>query len=137
MDYQALWTEISTDPLSRGYAGMTDAEIAESLNTADRTITRDTLGSAEIYEQIVVSEFQALTDGEKTLVRDILGLGGNIQVGPGTKARTVLINVFGAGSQTITDLAAALEQTVSRAAELDLPRIYVHDVATARERYGG
>jgi hypothetical protein len=40
MDHAALKTEISTDPLGRNYAGMTDAQVAASLNTADRTIKR-------------------------------------------------------------------------------------------------
>jgi len=31
--------EIDADPLTRGYAGMTDAQVASSLNAADRTLT--------------------------------------------------------------------------------------------------
>lgn len=31
-----LKTEIDTDPLARGYSGMSDAEVAASLNTVDR-----------------------------------------------------------------------------------------------------
>lgn len=36
----SLPQELSTDPLTRGYAGMTDAQAAASLNTADRTVYR-------------------------------------------------------------------------------------------------
>jgi len=36
VDYAALRTEIDTDPLVRGYAGMTDQQIAESMNALDR-----------------------------------------------------------------------------------------------------
>jgi hypothetical protein len=35
-DYEALKTEIATDPLSRGYAGMTDDALAGSLSAVDR-----------------------------------------------------------------------------------------------------
>lgn len=40
MDYQALKTELDTDPLARGYAAMSDGEAAASLNAADRTVTQ-------------------------------------------------------------------------------------------------
>jgi len=38
MNYAVLREEILTDPLGRGYAGMTDEQVAEDLNTAYRTI---------------------------------------------------------------------------------------------------
>ena len=137
MDYQALWTEISTDPLGRGYSAMTDPEIAIDLNTVYRTRTRSTLSSAEIYENIVVSEFQNKTDAQKVYIRDILGLGGDVQVGPDTKARQVMITIFGAGSQTIAALAASLQEDISRASELGFGRVLAQDIETARTRYGG
>jgi hypothetical protein len=37
MDAQALITEIQTDPLSRGYTGMSDAALFASLSALDRT----------------------------------------------------------------------------------------------------
>ena len=40
MNYSILVSEISDDPSNRGYAGMSDAEVAVSLNTADRIIQR-------------------------------------------------------------------------------------------------
>ena len=137
MDYQALWTEISTDPLSRGYSGMTDARIAIDLNTVYRTCMRDRLSSAEIYEQIVVAEFQTKTDAQKVYIRDILGLGGDVQVGPDSKARQVMLAIFGAGSGTLAALAAILPESVSRATELDFGYVHSYDVETARRRYGG
>ena len=36
MDYQALATELSIDPLTRGYSGMTDLQAADDLNTEYR-----------------------------------------------------------------------------------------------------
>ena len=137
MDYLVLWNEGRTDPLGRGYSGMTDREIAIDLNTVYRTRMRETLSSAEVYEAIEISEFQALGDVQKVYVRDILGLGDGIRVGSGTKARQMLINIFGAGSDTIAALADILSQNISRATELGLPRVYPHHVTLARERYGG
>lgn len=36
-----LATEISTDPLGRGYRGMTDTELLESLNAINRELDQD------------------------------------------------------------------------------------------------
>lgn len=127
-----LLQELSDDPLGRNYAAMTNQQIVESLNNPDRTITRDILSSAEIYENIDISEFQAKQTAAKEYVRDVLGLGDNIKVGPGSKARTVLLNVFGASSNTITSLSAALQITVSRAQELGLGEVREGDVQVIR-----
>ena len=137
MDFYVLYTELTTDPLGRGYAAMDEQEQAVDLNTVYRTLTRDTLSSAEIYERIDVAEFQGKSPEQKVYVRDILGLGEGIAVGLNSKARTVLLAIFGAGSATIAALAAALEVAVSRAVELGLGRVYPRDITTAYERYGG
>ena len=137
MDFQVLYTELTTDPLGRNYASMNEAEKATDLNTIYRTLTSDTLDSADVYEHIDVAEFQQKSPEEKVYVRDILGLGQGIFVGPGSKARTVLLAIFGGSSTTIAALAAALEKAVSRATELGLERVYPRDVTTAYERYGG
>ena len=127
-----LATELTVDPLARGYAGMANHQArADSLNTANRTLTVDVLSSAQIYEAIDVSEFQALTDAQKAYVRDILGLGDSVAVGTGNKARTVLIGAFGGGSTTISALAALLDTTVSRAVELGLGLVEVGHIIDA------
>ena len=38
MTSKALADEINIDPLGRGYSGMTDQQIADSLNTVDRVV---------------------------------------------------------------------------------------------------
>jgi len=137
MNYAVLVPELRDDPLSRGYSGMTDAEVAAALNVVDRTRKRDTMTSAQIYEAIVTADFQALSDGAKVYVRDILGLWGDIAVGSGSKARAVLIAVFGIGSATIAALAAALNESISRASELGLPRPSSGHIKSAREIING
>ncbi len=39
MDYSILTPEVTTDPLARGYAGMSDQQVADSLNAVDRPTT--------------------------------------------------------------------------------------------------
>lgn len=120
---QILWNEINADPLARGYTGMTNVQIADSLNTVNRTRQRTTMSSAEIYENIDTTEFQAKTAAQKEYTRDVLGLGQDVQIGPSSKARAVLLAVFGGGSNTITALAAAAQENISRAIELGLPTV--------------
>ena len=128
----ALAVEINSDPLTRGYSGMTDTQIAADLNTAYRTRTRTTLSSAEIYEQINAAEFVALSADNKQLVRDVLGLGDGIQVGPSTKARNVMISVFGGQSATVTSIAAILTEQITRAGELGLGLVSVEQLIRLR-----
>jgi len=136
MDYTVLVPEVRDDPLGRGYAGMTDAEVVADMNTAYRQSVADTLTASQVYEATVVSEFQALSDALKVYVRDILGLGGDIAVGPSSKARAVLIGAFGVGSTTITALAAALVTSITRAAELELGSVSSGHIKSAREQIG-
>lgn len=120
MDWPKLKAEIETDPLGRAYAGMTDQQLADALNAVNRTRQKTHLASAQIYEATDVAEFQAKTNAQKEFVRDIWGLGDHVDIRAGSKARAVYVNVFGATSQTITNLQAAAAETVSRAVELNL-----------------
>lgn len=134
---KTLHDEIVNDPLSRGYSGMSNAQIATSLNTANRTRTATHLAGSVIYEQIVVSEYLALTAEQKAEVWDIIHLGENIDVRPGSKARTRFISLFGAGSGTINAIASVLNTSISRAEELGLGVISEGLVAEAKAYTGG
>lgn len=132
MDLGILHDELINDPLTRGYAGMTDEEAANDINTIYRSIQKTTLTGAEIYEQTDIPEFQGLAASEQAWVRDIWGLGGDIKVDAGSKARAVYLTVFGGGSATITNLLAELTIAVSRARELGLPSVTPGDVTAAK-----
>jgi hypothetical protein len=54
MNLNTLHDELTADPLARGYAGMTDAEAAASLNTVDRPQT-GLLDTAEIDTYLLVN----------------------------------------------------------------------------------
>lgn len=60
-----LKTEVTTDPLGRGYSGMSDLEVANDLNTEYRTITRSTVAGYEIFNLTDDAEYAALTDAQK------------------------------------------------------------------------
>ena len=117
-----LRTELLTDPLARGYAGMTDQQASDDLNdaTTGRTQQLATLTSGEIYEALNTTEREALSATDLARVRAVLSLSGDIQVGPGSKARATLSNAFGGVSGTVAALAARVTLAVSRATELSL-----------------
>ena len=103
-----LGEEKTADPLSRGYAGMTDQQFADSINDENITVERTTMSAGEIMEQIDGTEFSALTPALTTRVDRVLGLGAEIFVGPGNNHNAVqeLLAAFGVSSATITSLAA-------------------------------
>lgn len=68
-----LKTEISTDPLSRGYSGMTDLEVADDLNTVYRTKVRDYISGSEILNATDDAEFDALQETKKTAWTSLCG----------------------------------------------------------------
>jgi hypothetical protein len=126
---QILRTELLTDPLSRGYARMTDTQVADSLNTVNRSIHKATMTGSEILQNINVTEYIALTDAKKTQLWGLLGIG---TLDPWGKEADVMIGIFGAGAVTITALGAARVTAVSRAQELGITTVLAHDVAYAR-----
>jgi hypothetical protein len=131
IDFAALSTEIGTDPLGRGYSGMTDKQVADDLNTEYRTMPIETVRSADIFEAMDRTEFAALADAEKARIDRILALGDGIRVGS-SQARDELLDIFGAGTTTRANLTALQTQSISRARELGLVWVTEGDVATAR-----
>ena len=124
-----LKTELSTDPLTRGYSGMDDVEAAADLNTTYRTRNRITMTGSEVINAIDKTEFNSKTDAEKRQVWDILHLG---DVNPFGIEADLFVDVFGSNSTTIANLQNARKQAVSRAEELSLPSVKAGQVQMAR-----
>ena len=129
-DLAKLRTELTTDPLARGYAGMSDAQVITSLNTANRTITRSVIPSFEVVNAIVATEYAALTQVQRDAVQLVTG-AGNVDAN-NSNVRAIFQNVFGAGTTTRTNLLALPTVSVSRATELGIGEVHTGDVAAAR-----
>lgn len=121
--WDALKSELLTDPLGRGYAARTDQAVADSLNAIDRTLPRTSITTVDLYEAIVQAELEATLPMQQARVDRILGLGGDIDVRAGTQARTVLASVFGAATTTRANLVAKATTAVSRAAEVGFAEV--------------
>lgn len=116
-NYEALKAEILADPLGRGYAGMTDQQAADDLNTEYRTRNRESMSASEVLNSVDVTEFNALTAENQTRFWQLMGLG---TLDPFGVESTLMVGMFGGGSATITTLAGLRIITLSRAAELNL-----------------
>lgn len=135
-DIQALKTELTTDPLGRGYAGMSDQAAADSLNTVDRQRNKASVTGDEIFNAADGAELAALANGAAGPQRKFqmfLALCGRDSVDPFGTANVALIQeIFGGGSATATALNALRVETVSRAVELGLGEVRESDVFKAR-----
>lgn len=129
-----LVDEIQNDPLTRNYAGMDNAQLTASLNTADRTVERTTLSASEMFEAIDTGEYQALSAADQDRVKLVLGLGDAIQISSGTKARTILEDVFAGAAGTLTRpaLGGLVNETKTRGEEIGFGRVREGDVQDAR-----
>lgn len=126
----ALRDELLNDPLTRGYAAMTDEQAAASLNTADRTITAQYVSGSDVFNATDDVEYAALTEAQKQ-AWDALCAIDQIDTSNGVaKAREA--ELFGPGTATRSNLVALRQSTVSRAVELSLGRVRAGEVKHAR-----
>lgn len=136
MDLSALRTELTTDPLQRGYAGLTDAEAAANLNAVNRPVHRlRPVAIAEMLPLVSDDDFAAVFDHPRytdfaasVRQQDRESVGQWI----GAFAKRGLIT-----SDDMAALVAYLGSTdevmVSRAAELGLGEVGAGLVASARK----
>lgn len=129
MDYLVLRSELLSDPLGRGYSGMTDAQAATDLNTAYRNRNRGTMTGSEVLNAIDKAEYNALATRQQDVVWNILALG---VLNPFGVEAALFADIFGGGSTTIGALQAARVEAISRAWELGLPPMRPGHIGKAR-----
>ena len=127
----SLRDEVILDPLGRGYAGMTDAEVVNSLNAINREVEREYIESWEVIEATIWAEWNALSSAYKQLYQTLVSCSRLKVFGPNT--RSAFAAMFGAGTTTRANLLALQTRLVSRAEELSLGNVTEGDVATVRQ----
>lgn len=136
--YKLLSDEWANDPLGRGYAAMTDADLLTSLNTADRDNPDAVLDASQIYEEIDRTEWNALNNAQQSRIKNILDLVQQIPVGPGSKARSEFVSLFGGTSNTVQALAALPSVKIGRGTEIGWGEVRQRDLGRVRgERSAG
>ncbi len=125
-----LNSEITSDPLARGYSGMSDEEVTVSLNTVDRTCTVSTVTGAAIFNATNDLEFGALTAENKDRWVQLCQIG-EIDISSGI-AKALEADIFGEATTTRANLQSLKSPECSRAAELGLGTVKPGHVEEAR-----
>lgn len=117
---QTLRTELDTDPQTLGYAGKTNYQIALLLNEvglSGETIDREFVMASELQGAVVGSEAILLLSPQ----RDLWAAFMSIAIADGTipldnnNLRGQVLEVWGAGTTTRSNLAALQTRSASRA----------------------
>jgi hypothetical protein len=136
VDYVALKNEIDTDPLTRGYSGMTDQQVADDMNTVYRTRNRDSMTGDEIFNAADPAEFAALANGQGNNPDEknhFMAFCGRDSIDPFAANNVQFItDLFPVGSTTVINLQAARIENISRAVELGMGIIKPGHVQDAR-----
>ncbi len=117
------------DPLGRGYSGMSDAAVADDMNTVYRTRVRAGMSGDEIFQATDNTEWAALTADEKNLW---MSFCGRDSLDPsGTSNVAFVEDLFGNPSTTRTNLINLRTENISRSQELGISVVEV-DIWDAR-----
>lgn len=122
MDLQVLRTEIDTDPKSLGYEGKTSQEITDLLNTVGlsaETVDAGVIDAYEVVNALEGTDVAALTTLQ--LQRLSLVVSAGLVDISAAKIQSFLAGLFGAGTDTRTNLIALGQKSASRAEVLGLP----------------
>ncbi|MCH8284965.1 hypothetical protein IIB79_00370, partial [candidate division KSB1 bacterium] len=101
------------------YSSLTDQQAADALLVKDKERIRTSMTRQEVYENIDPVELSVLTDVHLAQIN--LSLSDTLD--PFGNAVAVFMSVFGGGSATLTALASARTETVSRLVEIGLGEI--------------
>ena len=124
-----LKTEIDTDPIARGYSGMTDQEVVDSLNdTIDREVNKSSLTGDEVFQATNAGEYNGLSDAEKS---QWLAFCGRETINPFGSANVTFVTAL-MGASTVSGLQALRKETVSRGVELGFGNVKLGHVQDAR-----
>lgn len=126
-----LKTEVDIDPLGRGYAGMTDQQLVDSLNTSDRSRNRTSMTGDEVFQALdSQATWDGLTDAQRS---NFLAFCARETIDPfGAANVSLVVSIFGTPSATLTNLNNARTELVSRANELGIGFVTVGDVQYVR-----
>ncbi len=126
-----LKIEVQTDPLGRGYTGMTSADILTDLQTINRTRNKTGLNPSEVYQNIDQTQWDGLSASEQEEVWNILHLGDPLD--PFGREATRFVAIFGGGSATITALKALRVDNISRLNQIGISgTVTIHQINQAR-----
>lgn len=122
----ALKNEITSDPLTLGYAGKEHDQIAKLINRPQRSVDVESIGAGTLVSCIDEVEYTALAAPKKNYLSLLVSAG---QLDLNASLRQTLRDMFAQGSKTRTAILKAIRRDGSRAEELSLGRVTESDVA--------
>ena len=125
----ALKTEIQSDPQAIGYAGQDHQRIAEMLNKPQRTVSRDTMKGGTLASCLDVTEFGAMTAGQRTWIQMLCSATGELTLIVSLK--NDIQSVLAASPKSLARLIKSVTRSGSRAEELSFGNVTASDVADA------
>lgn len=143
-DLLAIKAELTNDPKTLGLVAppaIDDVGNADKLNATLPTllIDREAIPLAEIMVNIDRDEYVALADADRQWINAI-GQGGSVNPKTGGEVREGLLQLFGAGTETRTNLLAILQESTWRIEQMFKEGLLSHggtvtpsDVANARQ----
>lgn len=117
MDIEKLKNEIDVDSLSRGYVGMTNAEITADGHIKYRSRNKTSLTGSEIFNAIPEGVLGALPIEDQVNVWRVIHIG---DINPFGAEVFMFTSIFGSQSATITALKALRVESISRWDELGM-----------------
>jgi len=87
---------------------------------------------AEILAATDSTEYAGLSDAKKAQYLSFTSGNDTIDPAAGGIAQEIIVDIFGAGSVTVTTLALLRQETISRAEELGLGFVIIGDIQNAR-----
>lgn len=142
-DLQAIKTELTNDPKTLGLTAppaIDDTGNADKLNDRDGglLIDRTAIPTHEIFVQIDRDEYAALAAADREWLAGV-SASGTVNPKDGGEVREGLLQLFGAGTETRTNLLAILQEAASRIQQMHEEglistdqNITASDVANAR-----
>jgi len=122
----ALKNEITSDPLTLGYAGKDHEQIAKMINRPQRSVDIESLGAGTLVSCIDETEYTSLPAPKKDYLRLLVSSGSIVMEGG---VRQSLREMFSQGSKSRTAILKSIRRDGSRAEELSLGRVTESDVA--------
>ena len=99
----------------------------------DRAVDVETLSASQLFEAIDAAEWDTNLDAtDRDNVRLVLSLGDNIQIAPGTKARTMMSAALTGAPNSLAALGVLGTKLVTRVEEIGLGRVVIGDIQSAR-----
>lgn len=138
-DYTALNTEITTDPESLGYAGKTDPEVTDLLNTVGlvtpaETVNVGVLNGQELSMAVDISEYVSLGAAARDGWNTMLSAGDGMIDVDDSRIVSQIGSIWGAATTTRANLLALKTRPCSRAETLFGRDVIIRHLDVARAR---